>query len=145
MSYLLKWSFVPAALFASALILAIMGCFESDWFFLIFLLIGSASLIMWRRATFRLKPSCRNVKIEELDDQTKQTLIKFSVIIFSAYFVVATVILLCLLLFPFTRTVTVGGPLMLIMLWTGHVKLGALAVLTHNTLKRKLPPKADSV
>ncbi len=136
-----KWFLMPIVVLASAPIFAILGWFQSEYFFMVFSVIGLFLLIIWRRATYRLEPSLRNVKRETIDDQTNRLLTKCVFITMGGAFTVSTVVLFFLiafLIFPAASSWTEIVLLLVIMFWTSIVRFGAINILTHIILVHAL-------
>jgi len=134
---LVKWFLLPIGVLASALIFAILGWFQSEWFFAVFSVVGLILLIIWRRATYRLEPSLRHVNRETIDERTYRLITKLFFITMGGASTVSAVVLVCMivfLVFPAAGSWTGIELLFVTMVWSSFVKLGVNNILTHNIL-----------
>ena len=138
---LVKWFLIPVGVLASALLFASLGWFQSEWFFVVFSLIGFLIMFIWRRATYRLDPAFRHVNREIIDERTYRLVTKCFFMTLGGALTVSAVVLFCMILFlvfPAASSCTGIELLLMILVWSSIVRSGTINILAHNILVHAL-------
>lgn len=136
MMAMLRWFVVPSVVLVIAVCLASARWFDDRWVIAGYSAIALPTLILWRRATYRLEPSLREMDWGNLDDRRKRRLnIQFA-IIFGMSLSISIGALLCLILVPAVRTESGVFMVFVVVVWSSIIKFGALHVLAHYVLQR---------
>jgi hypothetical protein len=132
---LLKWMVVPRAVLAIAFWFALAEWFESTWIAIGYCIVAIPAILLWRRATYRLVPSARNVHVHELDDRRMRKLRTRFILTLGISLAFMIGVLLTLIFVPSTRTASGSFFAFTMIVWASLVKFGAFNVLAHEVLK----------
>ena len=134
---MLRWLIVPVLVGVSMLVLTLLGWFQNQWILLLFALVSVASLLMWRRATYRLSPSIFSLK--DADEQTKNLVGSKVQIVFAISIAISSVAGLFLFVslileydMPYSVLILIVGWLA----WSSIVQHGACNLVCYHYMSR---------